>query len=79
MYGNGVVIGMENIRHLRRPIPRAPHPGLTACFAVVAGTAARGAAVCRIVAATARAAATTTAAAVWLSAHRYPVYPSRLS
>lgn len=79
MWMNGVVIGMENIRHPRRPIPRAPHPGLPACFAVVAGTTARSTAVCRIVATTTRASATATAASVWLSAHRYPVSPSRLS
>lgn len=79
MYGNGVVIGMENIRHPRRPIPRAPHPGLTACFAVVVGTATRGTAVCRRVTATTRTPASATTASVWLSVHRYPVYPSRLS
>ena len=64
MYGNGVVIGMENIRHIRRPIPLVPHQALIACFVAVAGTTMRSAVEYRIAAATIPATETTATASV---------------
>ena len=64
MYMNGVRTGMEITAAVLRPILLDRQLALTACFVVVAGTAARSTAECRIVStAIPSAGATTTASA----------------
>ena len=67
MYMNGVRIGMVLIRVLLRRILLVLIVGRAVCAVVVAGSAMRGAAVCRTVTTSLRMTVTSTSGFAWLS------------